>query len=78
MVLLRKMALEVAAVVKNAGHFDHAIAAATIEKKMTRVLHTRAAHSVPAKFQMVGPCAPDHHFRALFGSWTLGIGSDVL
>ena len=31
-VLLGKMALEVAAIVKNAGHLDHAIFAAAIEK----------------------------------------------
>jgi hypothetical protein len=38
-VLFRKMALEVAAIVKNAGHLDHAVVAAAIEKKMARLLH---------------------------------------
>ena len=38
-VLVRKMALEVAALVKNAGPLDHAVVAAAIEKKMARLLH---------------------------------------
>jgi hypothetical protein len=33
------MALEVAAVVKNAGHLDHAVFTAAVEKKMSRLLH---------------------------------------
>jgi hypothetical protein len=38
-VLVRKMALEFAAIVKNAGYLDHAVVAAAIEKKMARLLH---------------------------------------
>jgi hypothetical protein len=30
--VLRKMALEVSSIVKNAGHLDHAIVAAAVEK----------------------------------------------
>ena len=38
-VLFRKVALDVAAIVKNAGHLDPAIFAAAIENRMARLLH---------------------------------------
>ncbi len=38
-VLFRKMAPEVAAIVKNAGNLDHAIFAAAVQEKMAWLLH---------------------------------------
>jgi hypothetical protein len=38
-IVLRKMALEVSAIVKNAGHLDHAIVAAAVQEKMARLFH---------------------------------------
>ena len=38
-VLFRQVTREIVVVVKDAGHFDHAIFPAAIEKEMSRLLH---------------------------------------
>src|ERR1039458_9043274 len=71
------MALEVAAIVKNAGHLDHAIFAAAIKKKMAGLLRRCAAHPAPAEFQVIRPRALDHDLGPFFRAWPLGVGSDI-
>src|SRR5438105_1566049 len=71
-VVLRKMPLDVAAVVKNAGHLDHAIVAAAIQEKMARLLHPYAAHFLPAEFQVIRARALDHHLGPFFRARPLG------
>ncbi len=77
-VAFRKMALEVAAVVKNAGHLNRAIVPAAVQQKMARLFHLCAAHSIPARFQVICPRTPDQEFGPLFRSGTRGIFSNVL
>src|SRR5262245_1048793 len=63
---------------KDAGHLDHTILTAAIEKEMPGLLHLGAAtRSGPAEFQVVGARAFDHNFRPLPRSWPLVISADI-
>jgi hypothetical protein len=54
-VVFRKMALDIAAVMENAGHFDHAIGAPAIQEKMPGLFDIGAADTAPAQRNVVGP-----------------------
>src|ERR1017187_4486969 len=71
------MALEVAAIVKTAGHLDRAILAAAIKKKMAGPGYRSAAPPAPAEFQVIRPRALDHDLGPFFRAWPLGVGSDI-
>ena len=43
-IVFGKMALKIAAIVKDASHLNHAIVATAIEKEMSRLLHASAAY----------------------------------
>ena len=60
---LGKVARQIAAIVKDASHFDYAVVTAAIEKKMARLLHPCAAHSGPAQRNVVSPRAFGHDLR---------------
>ena len=62
-VVFGKMALKIAAIVKDASHLNHAIVATAIEKEMSRLLHAYAAYSAPAERKMVSPRTLDHDLR---------------
>jgi hypothetical protein len=64
-IVFRKMVLEVAAIVKNSSHLDHAIIAAAVQEKMARCFHSWPAHSVPAKFQGICSRAADYDLEPL-------------
>ena len=71
------MAIQIARVMKNAGHFNYAVFAAAIEKKMTRLLHAWAAHAAPAELQVISPRPFDHNFWPLFRAWPLGVFANI-
>ena len=76
-VVFWKMALEVAVIVKDTGHFNYPVSPAAIEKKMARFLDPWTAQSGSAERNVVSPRPGDHDLRTFFRSWAVRIGFDI-
>jgi len=72
-----KMTLEIAAVVENTSHLDHAFVQMAVKKKMTGRSYNQAGYSISAELKMVGTRAFDHHLWTLFRSGADGIVADI-
>jgi len=68
---------QIAGIVDNAAHLEHAFIAAAIEERMPRLLYALALHSALAELKMAGAGSFDHDLRTFRRSGPLGIGADI-
>jgi hypothetical protein len=71
------MTLEIAVIVKDAGHLNYPVLTAAIEKEMSRFFHLSTAHSSSAERNVVSPRPFGHGFRAFGRAWPFRIGLDI-
>jgi hypothetical protein len=76
-VLLGKVALKIAGIMKNAANLDYTIFALPINEEMSRLFHARTAESLTAERKMVGTGSCDQEFWPFHRSWPFWIRLNI-